>query len=254
MLNIFVVHHSKNDVLDLSVNIINLGGKILPSRKIVTRITDDKRCFSQLLPSTSQPCQLTYMPETVSDCFVADGHRLSQDVECCKNGLSVTFLIGTFQFHIYLHSRVFILCKENRRMAFSGNLLKNRTGLFDVFTDNYRHVRLYDSCLLASYLCQGVSQKLGMVKTDIGNDRKNRSDDIGTVKSSSKSYFDYRIVYFLLGKVLECHGRGQLEERRMKRFEESTVLFYKVDDILFRQAFSVHTDALAEINKMRGCV
>ena len=47
---------------------------------------------------------------------------------------------------------------------------------------------------------------------------------------------------------------GQLEERRMKRFEESTVLFYKVDDILFRQAFSVHTDALAEINKMRRCV
>ena len=36
----------------------------------------------------------------------------------------------------------------------------------------------------------------------------------------------------------------------MKWFEESTVLFYEVNDILLRNAFSVHSDTFSEIYQM----
>ncbi len=47
-----------------------------------------------------------------------------------------------------------------------------------------------------------------------------------------QSHFDDCIIHLLLCEVFQCHGRGGFEEGWMKWFEESTVLFYEVNDIL----------------------
>ena len=59
-----------------------------------------------------------------------------------------------------------------------------------------------------------------MVETDIGDDREVGRDDVGAVETSSKAYLDDGHIDLLLGKVVEGHGRGELEEGGMERLEE----------------------------------
>ena len=97
-----------------------------------------------------------------------------------------------------------------------------------------------------------MPQILHMVETDIGNNTQIGGDDIGTVQTSAHAYLYNGYIHFLIGKIAECHCRGKFEERRVQRFEKGTVVFYKVDHILFGNHFTVDTDTLAEINQMRG--
>ena len=89
-----------------------------------------------------------------------------------------------------------------------------------------------------------------MVEADVGDDGKNRGDDVGAVESAAQSHFDDRVIHLLLCEIFQCHGCGEFEEGWMKRLEEGTVLFYEVNDILLRNAFSVHSDTFSEIYQM----
>ena len=89
-----------------------------------------------------------------------------------------------------------------------------------------------------------------MVEADVGDDGKDWGDDVGAVESSAQSHFDDCIIHLLLCEVFQCHGSGEFEEGWMKWFEESTVLFNEVTDILLRNAFSVHSDTFSEIYQM----
>ena len=68
------------------------------------------------------------------------------------------------------------------------------------------------SCFLCRNLSQCISKKHGMVQTDIGNDRYNRRDDIGTIEASTQAYFYNGYIHLLFGKILECQSRCQFEE------------------------------------------
>ena len=89
-----------------------------------------------------------------------------------------------------------------------------------------------------------------MVEADVGDDGKNRGDDVGAVESAAQSHFDDRVINLLLCEVFQCHGSGEFEEGWMKWFEESTVLFNEINDILLRNAFAVHSDTFSEIYQM----
>ncbi len=98
--------------------------------------------------------------------------------------------------------------------------------------------------------CKGVAQELGVVEADVGDDGKDWGDDVGAVESAAQSHFDDGIIHLLLCEVFQSHGSGQFEEGWMEGFEESSVLFYEVDDILLRNAFAVNSDTLSEIYQM----
>ena len=51
-----------------------------------------------------------------------------------------------------------------------------------------------------------------MVEADIGDEAQVGMNNIGTVQSSAKSYFDDSNIDLLSGEVMECHGCGKFEE------------------------------------------
>lgn len=69
-----------------------------------------------------------------------------------------------------------------------------------------------------------------MVETNVGNDTQVGLNDVGAVQSSSKTNLYNGYIHLMFSEISECHGGGQFKERRVERFEESTVLFYKIDD------------------------
>ena len=93
-----------------------------------------------------------------------------------------------------------------------------------------------------------------MVETNVGNDTQVGMNDVGAVQSSSKSDFYNCYIYLLFSEIGECHGGGQFKERRVKRFEECAVLFYKVDDKFLAHRSAVYADTLTEIHQMRRSV
>ena len=51
-------------------------------------------------------------------------------------------------------------------------------------------------------------------------------------------------------EILECHGRGQLKERRMERLEETALFLYKVYDVFLANTYVVNLNSFTEIYKM----
>ena len=86
-----------------------------------------------------------------------------------------------------------------------------------------------------------------MVEADVGDDAYIRMDDVGAIQPSASPDFDDRYVYRLPGEIMKSHGGGQLEKRRMQRFEEMTVFFHETDDEFFWYGHAVYPDSFAEI-------
>ena len=89
-----------------------------------------------------------------------------------------------------------------------------------------------------------------MVETDVGNERQVGLNDVGTVQSPAKSYFDYSYVYCLFGKIKKSHDRCQFEERWMQWFEKVPMFFYELDDELLGDWCAVYPYPFAEIYQM----
>ncbi len=63
-----------------------------------------------------------------------------------------------------------VLCIYNRCVALVCFLLKNRTCLRNILTNDNRHTGLDDPGFLAGDECQRVAEKLGVIETDIRDD------------------------------------------------------------------------------------
>ena len=87
-----------------------------------------------------------------------------------------------------------------------------------------------------------------MVEADVGNDAQVGTDDVGAVQPAAQSYFDDGHVNLFVGKVAECHGGGQFEERGRQWLEEVAFLFDEAYDIFLRNGLTVDTDAFAEVH------
>ena len=83
-----------------------------------------------------------------------------------------------------------------------------------------------------------------MVKTNVGNDAQVGLNDVGAVQSSSKTDLYNGYIHLLFSEIGECHGSGKFKERRVKRFEECAVLFYKVDDKFLAYRSAVYADTV----------
>ena len=90
-----------------------------------------------------------------------------------------------------------------------------------------------------------------MIQTDIGDYRKDWSDDVRAVQSSAESDFNHGNVYLHILEVFEGHSRCHLKERGVQRFEEALLLLYKVYDIVFGDGAPVDADTFAEIYEVR---
>ena len=93
-----------------------------------------------------------------------------------------------------------------------------------------------------------------MVETDVGNDTQVGLNDVGAVQSSSKTDLYDSYIHLLFSEIGECHSSGKFKERRVERFEESTVLFYKIDDKFLAYRSAVYADTFTEIHQMRRSV
>ena len=93
-----------------------------------------------------------------------------------------------------------------------------------------------------------------MVETDVGTDTLVGMNDNGAVPSSSKTDLYYGYIHLLFSEIGECHGGGKFKERRVKRFEECAVLFYKVDDKFLAYRSAVYADTFTEIDQMRRSI
>ena len=174
-------------------------------------------------------------------------------MKCTENGLSVLLLIVTFQFEVdaskggcieffsEVEWGVHIVCLDGKDGACLGQSLTHHDG----------HMGLDDAGFLAGYALKGVAQKLCVVETDVGDDTQDGGDDVGTVKPSAHAYFYHSVIDMLFGKILEGHSRSKLEKGRVEGFEEGTLLFHEVDDILLWYALTVDADALSEVYQMR---
>ena len=87
-----------------------------------------------------------------------------------------------------------------------------------------------------------------MVETDIGDNTQIRMNDVGAIQASSQSNFDYSYVDMPVGKVSECHGCSQLEERRMQWFKKRTVAFHKTDHVFLWNGLAIDADTFAEVD------
>ena len=66
---------------------------------------------------------------------------------------------------------------------------KNRSGLFEHFTDDHGRLGLDDASLLASNLSQSVTQKSYMVETDVGDDAHFGCDDVRAIQPAAQTHF-----------------------------------------------------------------
>jgi len=89
-----------------------------------------------------------------------------------------------------------------------------------------------------------------VVETDIGDNRDEWGDDVGTVKTTTQAHLNNSNVDTTILEVFEGHCGGYLEERGMQGFEERTLLLDEIDHIILTQWFPVYTDALTEIHQM----
>ena len=73
-------------------------------------------------------------------------------------------------------------------------------------------------------------------------------------KAIFKTNFPSKKDHLHIGKILECHGCGQFEERGLHGFEDRLLLLHEVDDILLADGLTVHADALAEVHQVGRCL
>ena len=89
-----------------------------------------------------------------------------------------------------------------------------------------------------------------MVKADVRDQAQVRMDDIGAIQSASQSDLHNCYIYLLFCKIMKGHGSGQFEERRVKRFEETPVLFDEINYKLLGNRRSVDSDPFTEVYQM----
>ena len=91
-----------------------------------------------------------------------------------------------------------------------------------------------------------------MIETDIGDDGHKRRQYVRAIQPSSQAHFHHGDVHMLLHKISERHGGHRLEERGLRLVQKRTVLFDEFSHFGLGNRFSVNTNPLAQVNKMRA--
>ena len=143
-----------------------------------------------------------------------------------------------------------VLGKIQGSPRLAGKLLKDRTRFGQCFTHYNRHTTLHDTSLFDGYGGQRMAQKLGVVQTDVGDDRQYGADDVGTVEPAAQPYLYDGNIDRLVGKVFEGQGCCDFEEGGMQRFKEASLGLNEVYYIFLGNHLSVDADALAKVYQM----
>src|SRR5690606_22275068 len=102
-----------------------------------------------------------------------------------------------------------------------------------------RNTRLDDSRLFGGNIGTGVAKQIHVVVANIGDNGKDGRDDVRRIEPTTQSGLDYRNVYLLAREMVEGHHRGNLEKRRLDRFDEGAILFDKSHDHLVGYHFDI---------------
>ena len=95
-----------------------------------------------------------------------------------------------------------------------------------------------------------MTQKLHVVKTDIGNDGQVWLDDIRAIQPTAHAYFNDRYVYLGFGEIVKGQCRCQFEEGRGQGLKKIPFVFHERYDFFFRYHFAVYSDAFPEIGQV----
>ena len=124
-----------------------------------------------------------------------DNHTLTVAVD-------VVFLTAEHLLRIY-----------HARLECCGILLEHVVILGIRLAQHHRHALLDDTGLLGGDLAQRVTQILRMFEPHVGHHAHQRRDDVRGIETASKTRLYDRYLDITLVEVVECHGRGHLEER-----------------------------------------
>jgi len=117
-----------------------------------------------------------------------------------------------------------------------------------------RRTTLEDPRLLARHQCQGVAQKLLVIKTDRRHAGTHGGDHVGGVEASAQPDFDDGHIDASASEPVEGHGRGHLEKRRTELLHERGLFVEPAHDFGRRHGNAVHDNTLAKVDQMRGRV
>gem|GEM_PF-4770510 len=131
---------------------------------------------------------------------------------------------------------------------------KDRFGLGSSFANDDWCVFFDDTGFLSGNLCQCITEKLYVVKTDVGNETEVGMNNIGAVQASAQSHFNNSYIYLLGSKIMESHSGGKFKERGVERLEEGTVLFNKINYKLLRNRSSIDADSFAKVDEVRRSI
>ena len=84
------------------------------------------------------------------------------------------------------------------------------------FANDTGYTLFHDAGFLGCNLWQGITEELGMIERDIGDDAEHGLDDVGRVEPTAQPHFDDSDIDLTIGKVAEGHHGCQFEERGLK--------------------------------------
>ena len=94
-----------------------------------------------------------------------------------------------------------------------------------------------------------------MVKRDVGDDARQRYDDVRRVEPTAKAGFPNYKVAFLLRKTFQRHDRDDFKQRQVivsgKLFEQRLDFFNQTDEFIFRNQLTIDLNPFAKRNQMR---
>ena len=268
--NILVVHHAQHDAQPLAVDARELTGEVGESARVVPRVAYGSRPRVHRLPPPLQTGERGDMGKPFAHGVGGDVEsRLPQHAQGAEYRCGVFFLIQSAEFVVQgavvgaveapsagrlLPARpqhVALLRKNDRRRHFAGFSLEYAACFVRRFADDHRHAFFDDARFFAGDGCQRVAQQRRVVVTDVGDDAGAGRDDVRAVEPSAQTRFHYRDVAPAGGEVVERHGHGQLEKRRVNISARFEVFAREIEHGVAGYHFAVHPYALAEIDEVR---
>ena len=234
MAYVFVVYHSENNTLCLTILSCNLLAEVFPTSYVMSRITNGERSFTQCLPATKKSCCFTHISKTSSNAIdIINESKLTQLVDSVEYCIGILLLIIATKFAFnnavclcfIMHNVIFfkrtseyfrvVFCENDGSVCCFCLSFKHLTRLVTTLSYYNWHARFYNACFLSSYLCQGVAKELCMVVTYVSDNREQWRDNVCTIESASQTDLNNRNVHLLFGEIFEGKSRCEFKERGM---------------------------------------
>ena len=96
---------------------------------------------------------------------------------------------------LFLNDAIVLVGKEDRSLLLPGFSVEERGSLGLCLSDDHGDTLFHDARFFGCNLFQRVALELCMVKTDVGDDFKQRSDDIRRVEPATHAHLDDGEIY-----------------------------------------------------------